>query len=67
MAKSALTTDRRVQEVSAEDGWALLDEHARRYLGMSGEEFVRAWRAGEIANPDRPEVMRVRAFLAGAR
>lgn len=39
---------------------AMLDRRARKYLGMSGDDFVRAWDAGELdGDPDRPEVMRV--------
>lgn len=48
--------------LSREEGKNLLDRQARRYLHMSGEKFVRLWKAKKIKNPDRPEVMRV-AFL----
>lgn len=48
--------------LSREEGEKLLDRQARRYLRMSGPEFARKWRAKQIKNPDRPEVMRV-AFL----
>ena len=41
-------------EISYEEGWKLLDAEARRYLNMSGEEFVRKWDAGEI-DFDDPE------------
>lgn len=43
-----------VREVTPAEGMALLDAEARRYLGMSGEEFLRAWHAGEI-DPEEPE------------
>jgi hypothetical protein len=52
----------RVEFLSPEEGKKLLDRQARRYLKMSGEEFVRKWKAKKIKNPDRPEVMQV-AFL----
>ena len=45
--------------VSREEGVQLLDELAREYLGMSGEEFVRRYRADEIEDPDRTDVIRV--------
>ena len=45
-----------------DEGEKLLDRQARRYLRMSGKEFVRRWKAKKIKDPDRPEVMRV-AFL----
>jgi hypothetical protein len=48
--------------LSRKEGRDLLDRQARRYLRMSGDEFVRKWRAKQIKDPDRPEVMRV-AFL----
>ena len=52
------------QELSREEGRALLDRQARRYLGMSGDEFVQAWRSGQFdQDPDRPEVMRVAMLL----
>jgi len=51
-------------ELSREEGLALLDRQARRYLGMSGDEFVQAWRSGQFdQDPDRPEVMRVAMLL----
>jgi hypothetical protein len=48
--------------LSREEGRKLLDRQARRYLHMSGKEFVRKWKARKIKDPDRPEVIRV-AFL----
>jgi hypothetical protein len=49
--------------LSAARGRKLLDKTARRWLGMSGAEFARLWKAGRIENPDRPEVLRVAALL----
>lgn len=48
-------------ELSRDEGRALFDRLARRYLGMSGEEFIRAWDAGQFeGDPDeRSELMRV--------
>ena len=48
--------------LSQKEGKKLLDSQARRYLGISGDEFLRKWKAKEFKDPDRPEVMRV-AFL----
>lgn len=53
---------RRIKFLTSEEGQKLLDKQARRYLGMSGEEFVRKWKAKEFKDPDRPEIMQV-AFL----
>lgn len=46
-----------IRWISREEGLAILDRQARKCLGMSGEEFVRKYRAGEIEDPDRSEVM----------
>ena len=57
-----------VNEVSAEEGRAILDRAARRYLNMSADEFIAAWNAGRFDDdPDRPEVMRVATLLPFAR
>ena len=48
--------------LSRDEGKKLLDRQARKCLHMSGEEFVRSWKAKEFEDPDRPEIMRV-AFL----
>lgn len=55
------------KELSVEEGRALLNERAQRYLGMDGDEFVRKWDAGEVENPDRPEVLRVATLLSFVR
>ena len=53
-----------VRWLTDEEWKAKVDRAARRYLGMSGEEFTRAWKAGEFDdNPDRPEVMRVAMLI----
>lgn len=46
-----------VHYISREEGIRLLDERAREYLGMSGDEFVRRYHAGEIEDPDRTDVI----------
>jgi hypothetical protein len=48
-----------IVELSEEEGRALFDEQARKYMGMSGDEFLRKWDAGEIEDPDRSEVWTV--------
>jgi hypothetical protein len=53
-----------VHELSQEDGRALLDALAQRYLGMTGAAFIEAWDRGEFReDPDRPEVTRVAMLL----
>ncbi len=52
-----------IEFATPEEGWALLEEHAQRYLKMSASEFIEAWDAGTIEDPDRPEVLRVAMLL----
>jgi hypothetical protein len=53
-----------VRELDREAGRELLDEQARKYLGIGGQEFLRRWDAGEIDADEDSDVMRV-AMLAG--
>ena len=45
------------EELSPEEGRALFDRNAREWLGISGEEFIRRWDAGEIEDPDRTDIV----------
>lgn len=45
--------------LTREEGLAVIDEHARKYLNMSGEEFLRRWETGDFDDPDSYEVFRV--------
>jgi hypothetical protein len=40
------------REITREEAWAMLDADARRYLGISAEEFARRYNAGEYDDPD---------------
>ena len=55
-----------VETLSPDESREFFDRQARRLVGRSGAEFLRAWDAGEydaIADdPEHPEVMRL-AFL----
>jgi hypothetical protein len=55
-------TDNEIRELNPEDWAQLVDEKARQYLGMSGEEFERL-NAGEIDIDDSPDVTRVAMML----
>ena len=44
----ATRTDNQIRELNPEEWAQRVDEQARKYLGMSGEEFERRLRAGEI-------------------
>lgn len=51
------TTLPEIHYISREESVRLFDELAQEYLGMSGEEFIRRYRAGEIEDPDRSDVV----------
>lgn len=52
-----------VDEIDEIEGKALVDRQARKYLGMSGEEFIARYAAGDIPDPDRSDVIRVAMLL----
>jgi hypothetical protein len=54
-----------VHELTEEEGFALLDRQAQRYLGMSARDFIAAWDAGKFAQngAERPEVVRLAMLL----
>ena len=52
--------------LTAEDARRLLDEKSLEYLGISGEEFERRWRAGEyLGQIERREIRRTAFYLPG--
>jgi hypothetical protein len=57
-----------VPGLSDEEKWAYFDQQAQTFLGMSGEEFVRQYRAGRWPDPDAdPNVMYLVTLLPAAR
>jgi hypothetical protein len=56
---AVLSDDVVVEEVSVEEGRAMLDAAARRWLGISGPEFLRQYHEGAFVNDDRYEVVKV--------
>ncbi len=59
---------KRVPEMTWEEGYALLDLEAHRYLNMSADEFIRKFNAGEFDDPDdKPGVMSVAMLLPFVR
>jgi hypothetical protein len=48
-----------VEEVSAEDGRAMLNEQTRDKLGISAEEFLRRLDAGDYQNTEDESVLRL--------
>lgn len=59
----ALVTDQRFEELDEDQGRALIDLQARKFLGMSGTEFIQKYYAGQIENPDSTDVLRVAMLL----
>lgn len=55
--------DNEIRELSAEQWDERVDEQARKYLGMSREDFERRLRSGEIDIDDSPAVTRVAMML----
>lgn len=54
------------QYISREEGIALRDRQARKYLSTSVEEFVRHYRAGELADCDHSDVLLVSMLISFA-
>lgn len=52
-----------VQFITEAEGKEILDRQAQKYLGMSGQEFIRRYRAGEIDDPNRREVTLVSMLI----
>jgi hypothetical protein len=68
MATAPQRSNGHIRELTPEEGLALLDQAARRYLNMSADEFIHAWEAGEFDDdPDRPDVMYVAMLLPFAQ
>jgi hypothetical protein len=68
MATTTKMTSEHIRELTPEEGRALLDREARRYMGMSADEFIQAWESGKFADhPDQSDVMYVALLLPFAR
>jgi hypothetical protein len=65
---NACDVDASAEELSVEEGRRLLDEAARRYLNMTGDEFIESWDAGLFGDrADTLPVMQVAGLLPLAR
>lgn len=56
-----------VRELTEEESRRLFDRAARRYLKISGIEFLRRWGLGEFRDDDRPEVTHLAMLIPFAR
>lgn len=52
-----------IQVLTPEQGYKLLDQEARRCLGISGEEFVRLWKERKFEGPEQTKAVRVAMLL----
>jgi hypothetical protein len=52
-----------IEQISREEGARLVDRQARKFLNMSGKEFVRRYRDGSLENPHSLAVARVAILL----
>ena len=55
-----------VRELTPEEQRAQIDEEARRVLGITGEEFAAAWRAGHYRDDPNPRVTSLAMLLPDA-
>lgn len=55
------------KELSREEGRAMFDRNAQEWLGMSGDEFIQKWEAGEIEDPDRTDVIMLAIMIPFGR
>jgi len=51
------------RELTREEGLALIDERAQRFLGISGKEFRRRYEAGELDADADDDVLRLAMLL----
>lgn len=65
----ATEDDTSARYATDEEAWKIFDDSARYYMGISGEEFLRRWDAGEWSEEesDRVPVVHVVSMLPFAR
>jgi len=66
----ATETETAIRWRSDEEARADFDAHARQWLGLSGEEFLRRWDAGEyrgLEDDDPPNVLMVASLISLVR
>jgi hypothetical protein len=56
-----------VVEASRSEGRAMLDRAAREELGLTGDQFLGKWDAGDYEDADDPAVTRVAMLIPFAR
>jgi len=56
-----------IEEVDRGEGLRLFDAAARRFLGISGDEFLHRWDSGDFDDDDQSEVTHVALLIPFAR
>lgn len=46
---STIETPSAIETITVDEGMKMLDREAREYLGISGEEFIRRYKAADLA------------------
>lgn len=52
-----------IHELSRDEARDTFDAAARHYIGVSGADFLAAWKAGKYENTDRSDVLAVVILL----
>ena len=64
---AAMGNNKSVRLLNDDEACKLFDTQARRYLRMSGTEFIRRWKTGEFRDVDTPDVIRIAMLMPLAR
>lgn len=71
MLTTAEEVTSRIHWPTPDEGRDFFDVQARRLLGISGDEFLRRWDAGEydelVDDPQHPEILRLAVLIPFTR
>jgi hypothetical protein len=67
MTPARLAADNEVREATAEEGRELFDKRARELFGVTGEEWLRQWDAGEYRDSTDSKVITLAMLIPFAR
>ena len=59
MSEEVIKGNDKNRMLNDEEWWELFDRAAHYYLNISGDEFVRKWKAGEFEGQDTSDVVAV--------
>ncbi len=64
MAQLPVETNVTIEELSRDDGYAMLDRLSKQCCNMGVDDFISAWESGAFDDdPDNPEIMRLVMLL----